>query len=134
MRSEFCERSPARAGKMIASLLGILTALCFAGCIVESPREVRVRPAVVVEAPPPVVVEVPYDDPGRGWYIEGYYTPAHVWVAPFWTVDIELVHTHFDHYRGGHRSHFEEHFRQHPERYGNRGSEHEDRGPEHRDR
>ena len=104
--------------KMMVSLLGILAASCFAGCVVEERREVRTRP-VVVEAPPPVVVReevVPYDDPGRGWYIEGYYTPAHVWVAPFWTVDIELVHTHFDHYRGAHRSHFEEHFKQHPEK------------------
>ena len=76
--------------KMIASLLGILTALCFAGCIVESPREVRVS-----SGPPSVPVQegVPYDDPGRGWYIEGYYAPGHVWVAPFWTeaMIIEVV-------------------------------------------
>ena len=109
--------------KMMVSLLGILTVLCFAGCVVETPREVRVRPA------PPPVVEVPYDDPARGWYIEGYYTPARVWVAPFWTVDIEVVHSHFDHYRGAHRKHFEEHFRQHPERFDDR-----DRGNEHHER
>ena len=118
--------------KMMVSLLGILAASCFAGCVVEERREVRTRPAVIVEAPPPVVVQeevVPYDDPARGWYIEGYYTPAHVWVAPFWTVDIELVHSHFDHYRGGHRSHFEQHFKRHPERFNDR-----DRGPEHHDR
>ena len=115
--------------KMIVTLLGLLTALCFAGCVVEERHE-RVRPAVVVVAPAPVV-EVPYDDPGRGWYIEGYYTPARVWVAPFWTVDIELVHRHFDHYRGGHRSHFEQHFKRHPEKFNDRDR---DRGPEHHDR
>ncbi|MGD0572707.1 MAG: hypothetical protein ABSB11_06765 [Sedimentisphaerales bacterium] len=108
--------------KMIVSLLGILTALCFAGCVVERHEPAR---TVVVAQPP--VVEVPYDDPGRGWYIEGYYTPAHVWVAPFWTVDIEVVHSHFDHYRGAHRSHFEEHFKQHPEKSDDRGNEHHDR-------
>jgi hypothetical protein len=119
MRSELCERSPARAGKMMVSLLGILTALCFTGCVVE--RQERER-RVVVEAPPPVpVYEVPYDDPGRGWYIEGYYGPGHVRVAPFWTVDIEVVHSHFDHYRGGHRSNFEKHFKQHPEKFDDRG-------------
>ncbi len=109
--------------KMIASLLGILTALCFAGCIVESPREVRVS-----SGPPSVPVQegVPYDDPGRGWYIEGYYAPNHVWIAPFWTVDIELVHSHFDHYRGGHRRNFEEHFKKHPEKSDDRG--HDNRG------
>ena len=111
--------------KMMVSLLGILTALCFTGCIVERHEPAR----TVVVAPPPPVEEVPYDDPGRGWYIEGYYTPARVWVAPFWTVDIELVHRHFDHYRGGHRRHFEEHFRQHPERFDDR-----DRGNEHHER
>jgi hypothetical protein len=47
-------------------------------------------------------------------------------------VDIELVHSHFDHYRGSHRSHFEEHFRHHPEKYEDRGRE--DRGSERRER
>jgi len=111
----------------MVSLLGILTALCFTGCVIESPREVRVRPAVVVVAPPSVEV-VPYDDPGRGWYIEGYYAPGHVWIAPFWTVDIELVHSHFGHYRGGHRSHFEKHFKQHPERFDDRDRGRDNRG------
>ena len=119
--------------KMIVGLLGILTALCFAGCVIESPREVRVRPAVVVVAPPPVPVqEVPYDDPGRGWYIEGYYAPGRVWIAPFWTVDIELVHSHFDHYRGHYRPRFEEHFRQHPDKFENRGRD--NRGSDNRGR
>jgi hypothetical protein len=104
-------------------LLGILTALCFTGCIVE-----RREPARSVMVAPPSVEVVPYDDPGRGWYIEGYYTPAHVWIAPFWTVDIELVHSHFDHYRGGHRSNFEKHFKQHPEKYENQGRDNQGRG------
>lgn|GEM_PF-4367966 len=114
--------------KMIASLLGILAALCFTGCIrVETPREVRVR-----SGPPPVpVYEVPYDDPGRGWYIEGYYAPGGVRVAPFWTVDIEVVHRHFDHYRGHHRPRFEEHFRKHPDKFDNRDR---DRGRDNRGR
>ena len=107
--------------KRMISLLGILAASCFAGCVVEERHE-RERPAAVVVAPAPVV-EVPYDDPARGWYIEGYYGPDHVWIAPFWTVDIELVYRHFDHYRGHYRSHFEEHFRHHPERFEDRGRE-----------
>jgi hypothetical protein len=106
--------------KMMISLLGILTALCFTGCIVE--RREPARTVVVAQPPPPVAVyEVPYDDPGRGWYIEGYYGPNHIWIAPFWTVDIELVHGHFDHYRGGHRRNFEEHFKQHPGKSDDRG-------------
>ena len=119
--------------KMMISLLGILTALCFTGCVVETSRHERVRPAAVEVRPTVVVREevVPYDDQGRGWHIEGYYTPAHVWVAPFWTVDIEVVHSHFDHYRGSHRSHFEKHFKQHPEKSENRDR---DRGPERRER
>ena len=120
--------------KMMVSLLGILTALCFTGCIVE--RHERARPAAVVVSPSVVVVEegVPYDDPGRGWYIEGYYAPGHVWVAPFWTVDIELVHGHFDHYRGGHRRNFEEHFRKHPEKSDDRGHDNDNRGGDNRGR
>ncbi len=101
------------------SLLGLVAALFFTGCVVREEREVRVRQA----PPPPVVVEeypVPYDDPGRGWYVEGYYGPGHVYIAPFWTFDIEIVHRHFDHYRGHYRPRFEEHFRHHPERYQNR--------------
>jgi hypothetical protein len=116
--------------KRMISLLGILTALCFTGCVVEERHE-RERPAVVV-SPPPVVVQeevVPYDDPGRGWYIEGYYGPDHVWIAPFWTIDIDLVHRHFDHYRGHYRPRFEEHFRHHPERYEDRG--HDEHHEEH---
>ena len=114
--------------KMMFSLLGILAVLCFTGCIVRE-REVRSYPP---SPPGPVVVEeypVPYDDPGRGWYIEGYYGPGGIWIAPFWTFDIEFVHSHFDHYRGGHRPRFEEHFRHHPEKFGNRGREerHDDR-------
>jgi len=136
MRSEFCERSPARAGKMMMSMLGILAALCFTGCIVE--RHERSRPAAVVVAPPVVVVaeSVPYDDPARGWYIEGYYAPGHVWVAPFWTVDIVLVHSHFDHYRGGHRGNFEKHFKQHPDKYDKRdqGRDNDTRGGDNRGR
>ena len=104
--------------KTMFSLLGILAALCFTGCIVE-----RREPARTVVVAQPTVVEVPYDDPGRGWYIEGYYGPDHVWIAPFWTVDIELVHSHFDHYRGHYRPRFEEHFRKHPERFENQGRE-----------
>jgi hypothetical protein len=113
--------------KMIASLLGILAALCFTGCIVE--RREPARTVVVAQPPPPVPVqEVPYDDPGRGWYIEGYYAPGRVWIAPFWTFDIELVHGHFDHYRGHYRPRFEEHFRNHPERFDDRGRDNDNRG------
>ena len=103
--------------KMMIGLLGIAAALFFTGCIIRE-REVRVR-----SAPPPVIVVegVPYDDPGRGWYIDGYYAPGHVRIAPFWTFDIGIVHSHFDHYRGHYRGHFEKHFKQHPERFGNRG-------------
>ena len=105
------------------SLLGLLAALFFTGCIVREERQTRAYPA---PPPPPVAAEeypVPYDDPGRGWYIEGYYGPNHIWIAPFWTVDIGFVHTHFDHYRGQYRPRFEEHFKHHPERYENSGHE-----------
>jgi hypothetical protein len=118
--------------KKIIGLLGILAALCFTGCIVE--RRERSRP-VVVAGPPPVVVEeypVPYDDPGRGWYIEGYYGPGHIWIAPFWTFDIGFVHSHYDHYRGHYRDRFDEHFRHHPERYQNQ--DRDDRRDDRRER
>lgn len=71
---------------------------------------VEVRPVTVEVAAPDLSVQ--YDDPGRGWYIDGYWTPAHVWVAPFWTTDVYVLHDHFSYYRGGHRDYFErDHFR-----------------------
>ena len=120
--------------KSIIGLFGIVMALCFSGCIVERPE--RERPAVIVAPPPPppvvvapppgAVVEVPYDDPHRGWYIEGYFGPNRVWIAPFWTFDINVVHRYFDHYRGRHRGQFEEHFKRHPEKFEDRGREREE--------
>jgi len=117
--------------KTLVSLMCILAALCFTGClVVRHERERR----VVVPPPPPVVVyeTVPYDDPGRGWYIEGYYAPGGVYVAPFWTFDIAIVHRHFDHYRGHHRGHFDKHFREHRDRYDDR--RHDSRGRDDRGR
>ncbi len=109
--------------KILVNLACILIALWITGCVVEERHE-RERHVVVAEPPLGVVVEVPYDDPDRGWYIEGYYGPGNVWIAPFWTFDIDVVHRHFDHYRGRHRGEFEEHFRGHPEKYEGHGREH----------
>lgn len=65
---------------------------------------------------------VPYfDDPGRGWYIEGYWSGGRPhrgrWIAPFWTNDILVFERHYRHYRGPHRSYFDIHLRSHVDRH-----------------
>ncbi len=106
------------------ALLGILAALCLiAGCVTTD-FYVRVPgPVVIVEEED---ARVYYDDP-RGWYVGGYWESG-VWIAPFWTTDILILHQHFGHYRGPHRTHLENHFGRYPERF--RGG-HQGPGPGH---
>jgi len=97
--------------KKIIGLLGILIVIHLTvGCVTTG---------FFVQSPPVVVVDerVYYDDSVRGWYIEGYYTPTGVWIAPFWTADIMVVHRHFAHYRGPHRSRIQQHFNRYPDRF-----------------
>jgi len=108
-------------------LLSFLTVLCLtlAGCVTE----------FYVRAPfPAVIVEengrVYYDDPVRGWFIEGYWNGG-IWIAPFWTTDIFILHRHFDYYRGHHRNHMENRFGRYPERFrGHQGPGHQTRQPQ----
>ncbi|MDP3051931.1 MAG: hypothetical protein Q8N42_00295 [bacterium] len=99
--------------KKMAMLLSFLAVLCLAlaGCVTE----------FYIRAPFPVVIveedgRVYYDDPVRGWFIEGYWNGG-IWIAPFWTTDIFILHRHFNYYRGGYRGHMENHFNRYPERF-----------------
>ena len=51
-------------------------------------------------------VKTYYDDPVRGWYVDGYWTGGclncGVWIAPFWTRDIVILNNHWSHYHGAH--------------------------------
>ena len=90
-----------------------LLALATAGCVVG------------VAGPPPVAVEenvtVYYDDPIRGWYIEGYWTggcfSCGIWLIHSGQPTSIILHEHFAHYHGSYRDHIERHFDRHPERF-----------------
>src|SRR3989344_7197461 len=67
-----------------------------------------------------VDVAMYYDEP-RGWYVDGYWAGGclncGVWVAPFWTRDVVVLHQHWGHYHGPHYVYLEKHF----SRYGGHG-------------
>jgi len=78
------------------------------GCTITGVPVARVEvtaPEVEVGVAPVEDLSVQYDDP-RGWYIEGYWAPGHVWVAPFWTTDAYVLHDHFAYYHGRHHDYF----------------------------
>ena len=104
-----------------------LLALATTGCVVG------------VAGPPPVAVGenviAYYDNPVRGWYVEGYWTGGclncGIWIAPFWTTDIILLHEHFAHYHGSYRSHIERYFNRHQERFRGHPGVHPQQRPQH---
>ena len=59
-------------------------------------------------------VETYYDDPVQGWYVDGYWAGGclncGLWVAPFWTRDVVVLHQHWPYYHGYHRVYLERHF------------------------
>jgi len=70
-------------------------------------------PGVMVPVPEENIV-VYYDDPVHGWFIPGYWTLSGVWVAPFWTTNVVVLHEHFYWYRGRYREHLHRHFNRYP--------------------
>ncbi len=107
--------------RIIALLMSLILAMILGGCL----GYIRVPSPVVMEGD----MSLYYDDPVRGWYIEGYWTPDGIWAAPFWTIDMIILHNHFSYYHGHHRHYLEGHFARHPEKY--RGGHRFERQPQH---
>ncbi|MDP1688701.1 MAG: hypothetical protein Q8L47_01040 [bacterium] len=94
------------------ALKGVLMVMLVVLCVSVSACLVRIP--VGMNAVDAEDVYTYYDDPVRGWYVEGYWTGGclgcGIWVSPFWTTDTVVIYNHWGHYRGRHYSDLHRHF------------------------
>lgn len=97
---------------LICAVAIILLAVSLAGC---GSGTYRVR----LYGTPDYIAH--YDDPSRGWYINGYWDGGCLncvaWVNPFWTGDVMVLHRHLNYYDGPRKNHWREHFKENARRF-----------------